>query len=123
MKKRILFFAAIFIVANGITSCSTATDEKVEVQTPAALLVEKSARMLHFETSLKQWFETRNETSSDALKKQAVAEIQIEARALLAEIGTSQSIIDTKTNADDLVLFTLDEYSRKLSAMSNPNNK
>jgi hypothetical protein len=123
MKKRILFFAAIFIVANGITQCSTATDEKVEVQAPASLLVEKSARMLRFETSLKQWFETRNETVSDAMKKQAETEIQGEAKLLLAEIGNSQSTIDSKTNEDDLVLFTLDEYSKKLNAMNKPNNK
>lgn len=122
MKKQIMFFFAIIMIAQNLSSCSNTSDEKTE---PIQLVVpvQKSARMLSFESSLKDWFKSRSEASEIELSNQNSNAIQIQAKALLSEIGISQSIIDSKTNESELVQFTMDEYSRKLSEMYNHNTK
>lgn len=123
MKKPILFFFVILLATSTITSCSSTTDEKVEMPTTAATLVLKTARMLSFEASLKEWFRTRDEPKSGSLTKQSSDEIQIQANALLTEIGISQSVIESKTTENELVMYALEQYSKKLSEMYNQEHK
>ena len=123
MKKQILFCVVILMAVSAISSCSSPTDEKVEAPTQAATLVLKSSRMISFEASLKEWFRTRDEAKSGSLTKQSSDEIQIKASALLTEIGISESVIKSKTTENELVIYALDQYSKKLSEMYNQNNK
>jgi transcriptional regulator of met regulon len=123
MKKQILFCVVILMAVSTVSSCSSPTDEKVEVPTQAANLVLKSSRMLIFEASLKEWFRTRDETKSGSLTKQSSDEIQIQASALLTEIGISQSVIESKTAENELVMYALEQYSKKLNEMYNQNRK
>lgn len=110
-----------------LLSCSNNEEKNVSpVQTVSSVL--KTAKMLDFESALKDWYESKGESNSNVLHKnkmQADLKIENQATSLLKEIGVSQSDIDSKKaiSNDNLVYFALEEYSKKLSQMYNLNKK
>ena len=109
-----------------VTSCSNEEKNVAQVQTVSPVL--KTARMLSFESSLKDWYASKGESNSDVLHKnnmQANLEIENQATSLLKEMGVNQTTIDAKKviSNEMLVYFALEEYSKKLSQMYNQNKK
>jgi hypothetical protein len=124
MKKQFIFFASVVLMTTSITSCSTATEEKTE-PVQVVVPVQKSARMLSFESSLKDWFKSRHEANGGTLNKKASEAILAPTKALLTEIGIDQNQIENKSKLSEeaLVSFAMEEYSKKLTALYNQNNK
>ena len=87
--------------------------------------------MLNFEHSLKEWFQSRRESSNDPLARKASNEanlaIENSSLELLNEIGVTPAGIESKSKNEyydnQLVSFTLKEYSKKLSELYNQNNQ
>jgi hypothetical protein len=125
MKKQILFCAAYLILAVITISCSTANEDKAAIQPQTVNAVMKTEKMLSFESSLKVWFQSRNENGTTTLGKQSSDAIKSQSKALLTEIGVSQNDIEGKVSVSDdaLVMFTLEQYSKKLQEMYNQKNK
>ena len=126
MNKSVLLYVGIFMSALIVTSCSNEEKNVAQVQTVSPVL--KTARMLSFESSLKDWYASKGESNSDVLHKnnmQANLEIENQATSLLKEMGVNQTTIDAKKviSNEMLVYFALEEYSKKLSQMYNQNKK
>jgi len=126
MNKSILFYVGVFMSTLLATSCSNEEKNVDQVQTVSTVL--KTAKMLDFESALKDWYESKGESNSIVLHKnkmQADLEIENQATSLLKEMGVSQTSIEAKKviSNDMLVYFALEEYSKKLSQMYNLNKK
>jgi hypothetical protein len=129
MIKSVLFYVGIFMSAFIVTSCSNSNEEKdvTQVQTVSPAL--KTAKMLSFESSLKEYLITQSSKSQSTLNRNATQEnnlaIEDQSKELLNEIGVSQNVIESKSNisTNSLVLFTMEEYSKKLTEMSNQHKR
>ncbi len=127
MNKFKFIFTGVLVSVMLLLSCSNNEEKNVSpVQTVSSVL--KTAKMLDFESALKDWYESKGESNSNVLHKnkmQADLKIENQATSLLKEIGVSQSDIDSKKaiSNDNLVYFALEEYSKKLSQMYNLNKK
>ncbi len=122
MKKQILLGLAVFITATTILSCSLASEEKNE-PIQISTKVVKTEKMLAFEAGLKTWFRSQNLDDTES-KIAANTAIEIQAKTMLTEIGVSQSKIESKMQQADntLVVFAIEQYSKKLSSMYNQKN-
>lgn len=127
MNKSVLLYVGIFMSALIVTSCSNEEKNVAQVQTVSPVL--KTARMLSFESSLKIWFNARNDNGTSlaktTAKNNATTVIEENSKKLLAEMGFDSSIIENKVSdsSEKLVTFTMEEYSKKLTMMYNQNNK
>jgi PBP1b-binding outer membrane lipoprotein LpoB len=127
MKKIKIIFTGILISVMLLSSCSNNEEEKSEIQ-QAMTPVLKTARMLSFESALKDFYESKADNNSNVLHKnsaQTNLEVENQAISLLKELGVKQTDVDAKKEIsnDMLVHFALEEYSKKLSLMYNQNNK
>ncbi len=122
MKKQILLGLAVFITATTILSCSLATDEKKE-PIQISTKVVKTEKMLAFEAGLKTWFRSQNLGDTES-KIMASKTVTLQAKTMLTEIGVSQSEIESKMQQEEntLVVFAIEQYSKKLSSMYNQKN-
>lgn len=122
MKKQFVLCVGILLSALFVVSCSNNATEKQPEATQAVTPVAKTARMLSFESALKDWMQSKNQS-----KKAIVNTDQIVTKSLdlLQEIGVNPNEIKSRrsnTN-DELVLFAMDEYSKKLRTMYNQNKQ
>ena len=103
------------------TSCSKENDQTNGEQPLATTAVLKTAKMVSFESTLKDWYQSKAENNSNKSSVQINLEIENQATTLLKEIGVSQTDIDAKKaiSNDMLVYFALEQYSNKLSQMYN----
>lgn len=112
-----------------LSACSNnEEEEKSEIQQQVMTPVLKTARMLSFESALKDFYELKADNNSNVLHKNSVQtnlEVENQAISLLKELGVKQTDVDAKKEIsnDMLVHFALEEYSKKLSLMYNQNNK
>ncbi len=126
MKKQILFCATFLIyVCSTTTSCSTTNDGAEEIQSKTENAVLKTEKMLSFESSLKVWFQSRNENGISTLNNQSIDVIKNQCLELLTEIGVNKNDIESKIKISDdaLIMFTLEQYSKKLQEKYNQKNQ
>jgi thiamine biosynthesis lipoprotein ApbE len=128
MNKSVLFCVGIIMSALIVTSCSNSSEEKNVEQVQTVSPVLKTAKMLSFEGSLKDWFQSKSENSDSQnknTKEESNLAIENQSKELLEEIGVSQNVIESKSNisTEMLVSFAMEEYSKKLTAMYNKNKK
>lgn len=117
MNKTKLFFAGILITALSLTSCGS--NESV-VEEPASVEFAKTTEMLNFESSLKTYFQSKQQTSSDSkVKAQATEETVKAANELLVSIGKTEMARRTNQSSDELIRTAMKEYSKKLTEMYN----
>ena len=121
MKKLKFIFAGVIMSAIFFTSCSKENDQTNGEQPLATTAVLKTAKMVSFESTLKDWYQSKAENNSNKSSVQINLEIENQATTLLKEIGVSQTDIDAKKaiSNDMLVYFALEQYSNKLSQMYN----
>ncbi|WP_395061728.1 hypothetical protein [Flavobacterium sp.] len=121
MKKLKFIFAGVIMSAIFFTSCSKENDQTNVEQPQAATAVLKTAKMVSFESALKDWYQSKAENNSNKSSVQINLEIENQATSLLKEIGVSQTDIDAEKaiSNDMLVYFALEQYSNKLSQMYN----
>jgi outer membrane murein-binding lipoprotein Lpp len=115
MKKINLMFAGIMLSAVLLTACSS--EEKAVQENAKTVEFNKSAEMLNFESSLREWMQAKRETASgQATDKQAESNIARDSQALLTSIGISPSETEKSgTSTEMLVHFTMRAYSKKLT--------
>lgn len=126
MKKQILFCATFLIlVFSTTTSCSTTNDDAEEIQSKTVNAILKTEKMLNFESSLKVWFQSLDENGISTLKNQSIDLIKNQCLELLTEIGVNKNEIESKIKISDdaLIMFTLEQYSKKLSESYQQKNK
>lgn len=76
--------------------------------------------MLNFESSLKTYFQSKQQSSSDfKLKTQATEETVKVANELLNSIGKKELSKQAEQNPDLLIRTAMKEYSKKLTEMYN----
>ncbi len=127
MKKLNFIFTGVFLSVMLLLSCSN-NDEKPEIQQEAKSTVVKTARMLSFESALKDFYESKAENNTGVSHKnstQVNLEVQNQAIALLKELGINQNDVEANkaTSNDILVYFALNEYSKRLSQLYNQSEK
>lgn len=122
MKKQFKLCVGILLSALFVVSCSNNATEKQPEATQAATSVAKTDRMLSFESALKDWMQSKNQSKNAVVNTDQIVTKSLD---LLQEIGVNPNEINSRrSNAnDELVLFAMDEYSKKLSAMYNENKK
>ena len=117
MNRTKQIFAGIFISALLLTSCGS--NESV-VEEPASVEFAKTTEMLNFESSLKTYFQSKQQTSSDSkAKAQATEETVKAANELLVSIGKTEMVRKANQSSDDLIRTAMKEYSKKLTEMYN----
>lgn len=117
MKTKKLFFAGIFISAMTLTSCIS--NESV-VEEPVSVKFAKTTEMLNFENSLKTYFQSKQQTSTNSkVKAQATKETVKIANELLASLGRTDLASKSEQNPDLLIRTAMKEYSKKLTEMFN----
>jgi hypothetical protein len=117
MNRTKQFFAVIFISALLLTSCGI--NESV-VEEPASVEFAKTTEMLNFESSLKTYFQSKQQTSSDSkVKAQATEETVKAANELLVSIGKTEMVRKANQSSDELIRTAMKEYSKKLTEMYN----
>ena len=106
--------AGIMLSAVLLTACSS--EEKTVQENAKTVEFNKSAEMLSFESSLKEWMQAKRETAAEqaVTNKQAETNIARDAEALLTTIGISPEMKKDATT-DELVRFTMRAYSKKLT--------
>ena len=101
MNKTKLFFAGIIFTAISLTSCSS--NESV-VEAPETVEFAKTTEMLKFENSLKNYFQTKQQTASDAKAKAIATDETVKvANELLNSIGKSELAKQAEQNPDSHV--------------------
>ncbi len=125
MKKQFMLCVGILLAALFVVSCSNNATENQPAATQAVTPVTpvaKTAKMLSFETALKDWMQSKNQSKNAVLNTDRIVTKSLD---LLQEIGVNPNEINRRRiNAnDELVLFTMDEYSKKLRAMYNQNKQ
>ncbi len=117
MNKIKLFFTGIIFTTISLTSCSS--NESV-VEAPETVEFAKTTDMLNFESSLKTYFQSKQQSSSDSkLKTQATEETVKVANELLNSIGKKELSKQAEQNPDLLIRTAMKEYSKKLTEMYN----
>lgn len=117
MNKIKLFFTGIIFTTISLTSCSS--NESV-VEAPETVEFAKTTEMLNFESSLKTYFQSKQQSSSDSkLKTQATEETVKVANELLNSIGKKELSKQAEQNPDLLIRTAMKEYSKKLTEMYN----
>lgn len=117
MNKIKLFFTGIIFTTISLTSCSS--NESV-VEAPETVEFAKTTEMLNFESSLKTYFQSKHQSSSDSkLKTQATEETVKVANELLNSIGKKELSKQAEQNPDLLIRTAMKEYSKKLTEMYN----
>lgn len=129
MNKSVLFYVGVFMSSLIVTSCSNSSEEKNVAQVQTVSPVLKTGKMLSFESSLKDYLiaessKNQGEQNRNSTPKTNLT-IENQSKELLEEIGISQNVIESKSNSstNSLVLFAMEEYSKKLTEMSNQNKK
>lgn len=117
MKKTKLLFASTFMVALSLTSC---VSNESAVEEPVSVEFAKTTEMLNFESSLKTYFQTKQESSADSKQKSQATEETIKAaNELLVSIGKTDLARKTEQNPDVQIRIAMKEYSKKLTEMFN----
>ena len=117
MKKTKLLFAVIIFTAISLTSCSS--NESV-VEAPETIEFAKTTEMLNFESSLKTYFQSKQQSSSNSnVKTRATEETVKVANELLTSLGKTDLAKQTEQNPDLLIRIAMKEYSKKLTEMYN----
>lgn len=117
MKKTKLLFAGIIFTALSLTSCSS--NESV-VEAPKTVEFSKTTEMLNFESSLKTYFQSKQQTSPDSkVKAQTTEETVKVANELLASLGKTELSKKANQSPDELIRIAMKEYSKKLTEMYN----
>ncbi len=117
MNKTKLFFAGIIFTAISLTSCSS--NESV-VEAPETIEFAKTTEMLNFESSLKTYFQSKQQSSSNSnVKTRATEETVKVANELLTSLGKTDLAKQTEQNPDLLIRIAMKEYSKKLTEMYN----
>ena len=98
------------------TACSS--NENV-IETTKPIEFAKTTEMLNFESSLKEYFQSKREKGNETSKVVANTQITKDANALLKSIGKSDLASKTNQNTDELVRTAMKEYSKKLTEMYN----
>jgi hypothetical protein len=120
MKKIKLMFVGTFISTLMLASC--ASNESV-IEEPASVEFAKTTEMLNFESSLKTYFQSKQQSSTDSKQKsQATEETVKVAIELLASLGKTDLAKQTEQNPDLLIRTAMKEYSKKLTEMYNQQN-
>ena len=106
-----------FISTLLLTSCSS--NESV-VEAPETVEFAKTTQMLNFENSLKNYFQTKQQTASDfKAKATAIDETVKFANELLTSIGKDELSKKANQSPDELIRIAMKEYSKKLTEMYN----
>lgn len=117
MKKTKLLFAGMIITALSLTSCSS---NESAVEAPESVVFAKTTEMLNFESSLKTYFKTKQESSAETKQKSQASEETVKvANELLTSLGKTDLAKQTEQNPDLLIRTAMKEYSKKLTEMYN----
>ena len=117
MKKIKLLFVGTFISTLLLTSCSS--NESV-VEAPETVEFAKTTQMLNFENSLKNYFQTKQQTASDPKAKATATDETVKfANELLTSIGKTELSKKVNQSPDELIRIAMKEYSKKLTEMYN----
>ena len=117
MKKTKLLFAVIIFTAISLTSCSS--NEGV-VEAPETVEFAKTTEMLNFESSLKTYFQSKQQSTTDLKQKAQTAEETVKAaNELLTSIGKTELSKKANQSPDELIRTAMKEYSKKLTEMYN----
>lgn len=120
MKKIIL--SKVMLCVFFFSSCAS---EEIAVQEKSSQKFEKTAEMLHFESALKEWMLQKKEIKQSEgqvdLSKVNTVEISNAAKELLSSIGVgSEELSRLKTTSvEELVSFTMKEYSKSIKELKN----
>lgn len=116
MNKLKFIIAGLIISATMLTSCAS-NEEALTAENAKTVEFAKTTAMLNFESSLKEWFQTKN-TNVNGTSKVAISnKISDDAKALLVSIGKSEIASKTTQNTDELVRNAMKAYSEKLTEM------
>lgn len=123
MKKLNLLLACMIMSAT-LFSCSS-EEKTVQQETAKNAEFAKTAEMLNFESSLKEWMQAKRENAGAQAKAETSAKIATDATALLKAIGASQANTDGKSaqSTEELVRIAMKAYSVKLTEMYHAQNK
>ena len=117
MKKTKLLFAVIIFTAISLTSCSS--NESV-VEAPETVEFAKTTEMLNLESSLKTYFQSKQQSTTDLKQKAQTAEETVKAaNELLTSIGKTELSKKANQSPDELIRTAMKEYSKKLTEMYN----
>lgn len=111
----------MFIVAMSLTSCSS--NESI-VEAPESVKFAKTTEMLNFESSLKTYFQSKQQTSTDSkVATQTTEETVKVANELLTSIGKTELSKKANQRPEELIRIAMKEYSKKLTEMYNQQKK
>ena len=114
MKKNELLFIGVFICTLMLTSCGS--NESV-VEEPASVEFAKTTEMLNFESSLKDYFQSKRESLQEDTKKAIETKVVKDANVLLQSLGKESLAKKPNDNTDLFVRTALKAYSEKLTEM------
>lgn len=118
MTTKKLLFAGVFISTLLLYSCGS--NEILVDETQPFVDFPKTSEMLNFESSLKSWMLSKQESTMNLNQRSLAAQdIEKVAKELLVSLGKKEIASKSIENPDELIRITLKEYSKKLTEMYN----
>ncbi len=97
-----------------LNSCGS--NEILVDETPPSVVFAKTTEMLNFESSLKSWMQSKQESTMNLNQRSLAAQdIEKVAKELLVSLGKNEIASKSIENTDGLIRITLKEYSKKLT--------